>query len=191
MKSDLEQDVSSLNEIFNSDMEYGFIPQYDIFFTVNGTTVYKNILNDRKSCFCQRCCLHRFGYQRDFAMLFSKVKYEFSVKYEYVDPATCRLLICRIWEEFLGSYYSLYTPKGHHLLDRINVIISRILQAGLYNEIQKIDVHMMKLKLEMHGEGRPGDSYYPFTLQHLQVAFYILISGHVISLFVLLLEILF
>lgn len=191
VKSDLEEQISSLTEIFNSGMEYGFIPQYDIFFAVNATPNFKNVLSQRKNCACERCCLHRLAYERDFAMLFSKVQYEYEVKYDYVDPETWKILVCAVPEAFLVFYYSMYTPKGHQLLDRFNIVISRILEAGLYKEIKKFDVNLMRLKLEVRGEETHDDGFYQFTLQHLQVAFYILMGGQLISLFVFLLEIVF
>jgi hypothetical protein len=50
VKSDLEKQVSSVDEILNSGMDYGFIPQFDIFFTIDITTLNKNVLRDRKDC---------------------------------------------------------------------------------------------------------------------------------------------
>jgi hypothetical protein len=191
VKSDMEDQVSSFTEIVNSGMEYGFIPQFDVFFIVNDSPHFKNVLNDRKNCACERCCLRRLAYERNFAMLFNKVKYDYDIKYRYVDPETWKILVCRIPESFLSYYYTVYTPKGHQLLDRINLVISRIIQAGLFKEIQKLDVHMMRLKLEVRGEETHDDGFYQLTLKHLQVSFYILMAGHLISFFVLFLEIVF
>jgi hypothetical protein len=190
VKPNMEKQVSSLNEILNSGMEYGFIPQFDIFFPVNEAPHYSKILNSRKNCLCERCCLQRLSYDRDFAMLFRLVKYENAVKYEYVDPEDSRLLICRVPETFLVFYNCMYTPKGHHLRDRLNVIISRIFQAGLFAQIQKSDLHLLKLRLHVNDRGTLDNEYYQLNLKHLRVIFYIFLVGQGISFLVLLLEIL-
>jgi glutamate receptor delta-2 subunit len=95
VKSDLEKQVSSVDEILSSGMEYGFIPEFDIFFTINGTTLNKNILRDRKDCTRVWACLRRLAYDRDFAMLLSEVTYETDVKYRYLDKLSSTPLVCR------------------------------------------------------------------------------------------------
>jgi glutamate receptor delta-2 subunit len=191
VKSDLEKQVSSVDEILNSGMDYGFIPQFDIFFAVDRTTLNKNVLRDRKDCTHMWSCLRRLAYERDFAMLLSEVTYETDVKYKFLDKQTSRPLVCRIPETFVSFYYSLYTPKGHHLLDRIDSVLSRIFQAGLYSELQELDAHVLRVAVQVSDKEGTDDEYYPFSLQHLRVVFCILLAGHAMSLLVLLLEMLF
>lgn len=191
VRSDMEEQVSSFNDILNSGMEYGFTPQYDIFFSMAGTSHEKDVLGDRKNCGYEKRCLHRVAHKRDFAMLFSKVNYDYEVKHDYVDPDRWTILICTIPESFLGFYFTVYTPKGHQLLGRLNVVISRILQAGLYDKIQDAHVHWMRLKLKVHGEETDDDGPYQLSLQHLKVAFFILMAGHLIGLIVFLKEIVY
>ncbi|PNF33537.1 hypothetical protein B7P43_G17413 [Cryptotermes secundus] len=191
VKSDLEKQVSSVDEIFSSGMDYGFIPQFDIFFNINGTTLDKTILHDRKDCTRVWSCLRRLAYDRDFAVLFSEVSYETDVKYRFLHKLSSTPLVCRLPETFLSFYYSLYTPKGHHLLERMNAVLSRIFQAGLYSELQELDAHVLKVAVQVGGREGPDDEYRPFSLKHMRVAFFILLAGHAVNLLVLLLETLF
>lgn len=189
VKSDMEEQISSLAEVVNSGMDYGFLPQYDMLFVLDDTPYSKNILTKRKNCACQPCCLHRLANERDFAMLSNRVEYEHKVKYDFVDSDSWKILVCTIPEIFLGFYFTMYTPKGHQLLDRFNAVNSRIFEAGLYNEIVNFDVHLKRLNPEVHGEETHFDGFYQFSLKHLQMAFYIFMAGHLISLLVFLLEI--
>lgn len=191
VKSDLEKQVSSVDEMLSSGMEYGFIPQFDIFFNINGTTLDKTVLHDRKDCTLIWSCLRRLAYDRDFAVLLSEVTYETDVKYRYLHNLSSRPLVCRVPETFLSFYYSLYTPKGHHLLDRINAVLSRILEAGLYIELQELDAHVLSVAVQVSGREGPDDEYSPFSLKHMRVGFFILLAGHAVSLLVLLLEMMF
>jgi hypothetical protein len=191
VKSDLENQVSSMDEIVNSGMEYGFIPQFDHFFTINGTSLDRKLLSGRKDCTRVWYCLRRLAYDRDFAMLLSEVTYETDVKYRYLDKLSSAPLVCRTPETFLSFYYSLYTPKGHHLLHRIDAILRRIFQAGLYSERQELDAHVLRVAVHVSDKEDTDDEYYPFGMQHLQVLFYILLAGQGMSLLVLLLEVLF
>jgi hypothetical protein len=190
VRSDLERQESSLEDILKSTMEYGFLPQYDAFFAMN-ETFYKNVLRQRKDCTREWSCLRRLAYDRDFAMLFSEIRYETDVQYRYLDKLTSRMLICRIPETFVSFYYCLYTPKGHHLLERINSVLRRIFQAGLYSKVEHLYAHGLRVAAQVNDKEVPDDEYCPFSMQHLRVAFCILLAGQAMSLLALLLEMLF
>jgi hypothetical protein len=191
VKSDLEKQVSSVDEVLSSGMEYGFIPEFDIFFTTDATTRNKKVLRDRRDCTRMWSCLRRLAYDRDLAMLLSEVTYETDIKYRYLDEVSSRPLVCRVPETFVNFYYSFYTPKGHHLHDRIDVILSRIFQAGLYSETEQLDAHMLRVAVRICDKEGPDEDYYPFSVKHLRVVFCILLAGEAVSLLVLLLEMLF
>jgi hypothetical protein len=189
VKSDLERQESSLDDILKSAMEYGFLPQYDKFFAMNA--FYENVLRERKDCTREWSCLRRLAYDKDFAMLFSEIRYETDVKYRYLDKLTSRMLVCRIPEPFVSFYYCLYTPKGHHLLERINAVLRRINQAGLYSKVEHLYAHELSVAAQVNDKEVPDDEYCPFSLQHMRIAFCVLLVGQVLAVLTLLLEMLF
>jgi hypothetical protein len=61
----------------------------------------------------------------------------------------------------------------------------------LYSELQELDAHVLRVAVQVSDKEEADDEYYPFSLQHLRVVFYILLAGQAMSLLVLLLEMLF
>jgi hypothetical protein len=61
----------------------------------------------------------------------------------------------------------------------------------LYSELQALDAHVLRVAVQVSDKEGTDDEYYPFSLQHLRVVFYMLLAGQAMSLLVLLLEMLF
>jgi hypothetical protein len=91
--------------------------------------------------------------------------------------------------------------KGNPLLHRINSLITRIFEAGLFDKWQ--NDFMSSLRLDDHpiddddtyfsdfATNELNTDYSPFSLIHFQVVFYVLLIGHIISTSVFLVEVLY
>ena len=91
--------------------------------------------------------------------------------------------------------------KGNPLLHRLNEIITRIFEAGLFEKWQ--DDFISSPRLEDHPiddedtkfsdftTNEINTDYSPFSLIQLQVVFYTLLIGQIYSTFVLLVEVLY
>jgi hypothetical protein len=91
--------------------------------------------------------------------------------------------------------------KGNPLLHRFNEIITRMFEAGLFKKWQNDFMSNSRLDDNLIGDDDTNFSdfttkelktdYSPFSLIHLQLLFYIILIGHIISTFVLLVEVLY
>jgi hypothetical protein len=80
---------------------------------------------------------------------------------------------------------------GDPLMRRVNEIINRIVEAGLYNYRIPLEMHMTKLRSRKIALVHPLDGYYSFNLYHILPAFYFLLMGLCLSLFCFMVEILY
>jgi hypothetical protein len=90
-------------------------------------------------------------------------------------------IICSLRDlEKSGSLIFLF-KKGNSLLDKINTLMRRYLEAGLQERVWTELQHAASLK----GGGRIGEAaggmYFPFSVSHLKPAFVVLLLGTVLS----------
>jgi hypothetical protein len=101
-------------------------------------------------------------------------------------------LFCRLEDGVVYTKgYSLVMLYGDPLMGRVNKIIDRLVQAGIYNHwisyrINKIECLAHKIAL-VH----PLDGYHGFNLYHLQPAFYLLLMGWCLNVLCFALELMF
>lgn len=93
-------------------------------------------------------------------------------------------------EESLVPFLTCYiVPYGSNLLGRINVIISRLYQAGIFQYWEHEISHQTKGETHLAHLTNLRNVYMVLELRHLCFAFYFLIAGHSIAFIWLLIEI--
>jgi hypothetical protein len=91
--------------------------------------------------------------------------------------------------------------KGNPLLHRFNEIITRMFEAGLFEQWwkdflsnSKLDDHPIDdddTKFSDFATNELNTDYTTFSLNHLQVVFHMLLIGHIFNFFVFLVEVLY
>lgn len=81
-------------------------------------------------------------------------------------------------------------PKGSHLLDRINVVMTHTVEAGLPNQFLKNILDARKIEAGTLALEDLSDEYCPLSLNHLQGSFFFLLIGLALSLVMFLFELL-
>ena len=94
----------------------------------------------------------------------------------------------------------MYMAKGNPLLHRFNEIITHMFEAGLFEKWKndfmsssRLDDHPIDdddTKFSDFTTNKINTDYSPFSISQLQVVFYVLLIGQIISIFVWLVEIL-
>ena len=80
---------------------------------------------------------------------------------------------------------------GDPLLRRVNEIIDRVVQAGLYNYWMSATMNVRKLYSRKIALIHPLDGYYSFNLYHMQPAFYLAFMGWCLSVLCFMVELLY
>jgi hypothetical protein len=80
---------------------------------------------------------------------------------------------------------------GDPLIRRVNEIINRVVEAGLYNLWISLEFNRHKIHFRKIGIVQPLDGYYNFNLYHLQTAFYLILMGWFLSALCFMIEVLY
>jgi hypothetical protein len=78
---------------------------------------------------------------------------------------------------------------GDPLLERINEIIQRVVEAGMFMQWKKSLFDKIKIRSGTLHSYSLLDDYNSFTLEHMQPAFYMMLMGFCISTVIFLLEV--
>jgi hypothetical protein len=71
--------------------------------------------------------------------------------------------------------------QGDPLMRRINEIIDRVVEAGIYNFWISLLMNNYKIKSRKISHVHRIDGYYSYNLYHMQPAFYLLLMGWCLS----------
>jgi hypothetical protein len=192
-----EKGITTLNEILQSGMEYGY-PGDEIDFPILDPQ-YNIINKNRKVCSSVYKCLQRVIERKDFATIFDSFHEEYFTAMLLF--RNIHVSVCSLEEVILIFRVSMYMAKGNPLLYRFNKIITSIFESGLYEKWQNDFMSSSRF------DDNPFDDNYTnfsefkttelntdnpiFSLYQLQVVFYILLIGQIFSTLVFSAEILY
>jgi hypothetical protein len=80
---------------------------------------------------------------------------------------------------------------GDPLMRRVNEIIDRVKEAGLYNHWISLELNKLKTKYQKITIVQPLNQYYSFNLYHMQTAFYLILMGWCLSALCFMVEVLY
>jgi hypothetical protein len=192
-----EKSISTLNDIIESGIEYGFMGDMDrIQFS---DSIYDIIKKHLKQCPSLFKCLERVIRNKDFATVSDDFHAEYlSTRLLFYD---IRTPVCSLPSDIMRYSVSTYMAKGNPLLHRFNEIIRYLLEAGLFGKWKNDFISNTRsaghpienddANFEGITENDFNGDYVSYSLFHLQVIFYILLLGYTFSISVLVGEILY
>jgi hypothetical protein len=193
-----EESRTTLNELLQSGIEYGYVSDIDVLRFSDH--VYLNITRNQKLCKSMYKCLQRVIERKDFATIIDSLHAEF---------LRTRLLfhnihvpLCTLQEDVTLLRISMYMAKGNPLLHRFNKIITQIFEAGLFEKwlkdfmsISRVGDHRIDFDDNTDfldfATNELDSNYSTFSLNKLQVVFYILLIGQIYSSLLLAVELLY
>jgi len=192
-----EKSITNLNDLIQSGIEYGYPVEIDILTFPD--PLYKIITKNRKICNSVYQCLQRVVERKDFATIFDSFREEyFRTRLLFHN---IHVQVCTLQEDIIHFMASTYMSKGNPLLHKFNEIITRIFEAGLnkkwHNDFMsspRLDDHPIDdddTNFSDFATNELNTDYSTFSLKHLQVVFYVLLIGQIISTFVFLVEVLY
>lgn len=168
-----EHQIRNVEELANSDVEYGYHEGYDIHFNDTTDATSENILRHRTQCGgSENKCLERLTKKGDFAMLAATDIVGYTAACGYLQNPW-KSLFYDFQTGFVSSNYVMYLTKGSPLLDRINSITRHATEAGLVNHWWTEIIDSCTLKSYMEIQEEPST----LSMSHLQSAYVILFLG--------------
>jgi hypothetical protein len=177
-----EKKLETLDDLVDSDVIYGHHSLADLF---DGFIPYpelatflqhKRLKEDSNDL---RKCVERMITKRDFACFVAP----FYGTYVARDLGTVDVgkIICPFDENLLSGDLIVLLKKGNLLLDGLNILMRRYLEAGLLEGLWTELQHRASLRGRGRFEEAAGDMFFTFSVYHLMPAFVVLIVGNVLS----------
>jgi hypothetical protein len=184
--------IQNMDELFASDYKLAYPIGYNFIFASGDETETSKVLRNSVDCPSFEVCISWAKYQRNVSFLMP----DFFVELYYANGVlvgeNSEPLVCKLEDGvFFQSGYTIFMTHGDPLMRRVNEIIHRVFQAGIYTFWISLNMHQDKLNSRKIALVHPLDGYYSFNLYHMQPAFYLLLMGWCLSIFCFMVELLY
>jgi hypothetical protein len=184
--------IQNKDELFASGIKLAYPQNYSYFFENGDETELSKVKQNHVICPSKEICENWIKYQKNVSVLFVDKSVEENYATGNYVGENSESLLCRLED---GVVYStgltMIMFHGDPLLRRVNEIIDRVVEAGLYKHWIAMTMDMIKLKFRKIAIVHPLDGYYSFSLYHTQPAFYLLLMGWCLSALCFMVELLY
>jgi hypothetical protein len=179
-----QEQLTTLEGLLESGMKFGYRRDYIKFYEESPDWRHKELIARREECSPEDVCLHRIRETGDFSTLAE----EWYVQ-NFTSSINDHSFLCILNDDdYFFVFLSVYAQKGSFLLDFFNRIVTFATESGM---VVKADRDRRIATRNDRGEADRFGEYFVFTLNHLRIAFYVLILGHSMSFLLFVCEILY
>jgi len=184
--------IQNMDELFVSGIKLAYLPSDSFIFEKGDEKEASNIKRSSVNCPSLDVCLDWAKYQKNVSiLLLDKFAEDNYARGNFVGENS-EPLVCRLEDGVVYSFgQGMVMFHGDPLLKRINEIIDRVVEAGLYSYWISLNMHFRKVLSRKIAIVHPFDGYYSFNLYHMQPAFYLLLMGWCISALCFMVEFLY
>jgi hypothetical protein len=171
-----------MTELLASCIKLAYEPHYNLivenYYETEVSKVHRNLAN----CPSFEVCLNWTKYHKNISILLPDISAEVGYATGDFVGENSKPLLCRLED---GVIYSISLTMlmfhGDPLLRRVNEIIDRVVETGLYNYWISLELNFYKIDFQKIAIVQQLEGYYSFNLYHLQTAFYLLLMGWCLS----------
>jgi hypothetical protein len=185
VESGYEEGFHSLEELFKSNLFYGFNTALEFLFSQFDFIDTRLYSSKRIECNDIAECAERVIFKRDMVTIYSKICVNYIGIKNGVDENS--RMICYLEYPSVSGSAAAYLPKGSLLLDGMNSVLRRYLEAGLLNRYWSLLTWRERLKGNAKVDNNSLD-FVAFSVSHLTPAFKVLLFGHLLSFILFLVE---
>jgi hypothetical protein len=184
--------IQNMDELFDSGITLAYQKEYNFIFENGDETEIVKVKQNRIICPSLEICEGWVKYQKNVSIVlgdkFVDDKYARGLYIgENSEPLVCKLEDGVIFTTGL----SMIMFHGDPLLRRVNEIIERMVESGIYNYWISLYMNIYKIVSQKIAIVHPLDGYYSFNLYHMQPAFYLLMMGWCLSVLCYMVELLY
>jgi len=185
-----ERKINTEDELLDSGIRYGYADYYR--YVIKNST----ISSGESNCVNHNACLENVIKYGNFVT----VSNPFHVDYYRTNLSwhDSHLPVCTMEEDILKVSIVMYLKKGHPLLERVNNVTRSMVEAGMMVKWKNELMYMTRIQSISYygrdfatGSDDLDSKYVPFTVFHLQSAFFVLLIGYFISASTLAVELIY
>jgi hypothetical protein len=184
--------IENMDELFASGIMLSYIPDFSFIFDIGDEREVFNIRRFLANCSSILVCVDWAKYQKNISIILAELTAEYYYAIGDFFDENSKPLLCKLEDGVVLTYsLTMLMFHGDPLMRRVNDIIDRVVEAGLYNYWIFLEFNMYKLKYRKIALVHPLDGYYSFSLYHLRTVFYLLFMGWCLSALCFIFEVLY
>ena len=188
-RSGYEPPIHNIDQMLASKIKHGYHPDLDYFYDITDDVDSHIIQENRILCPNVSVCFKWAHDHRNISIILNELTVEEKFLTSNELDENSKPLICPLDDGILMTVHNAMIMRvGDPLLERIDEIIQRVVEAGMFMQWKKSFFDEIKIRSGTIHRYSLLDDYYSFTLEHMQPAFYMLLIGFCISTVIFLLE---
>jgi hypothetical protein len=189
--SGYETPIKNMDELYASGIKLVYNPEYSFILETVDDKELSKVFNNLANCTSYWVCLNWALRRKNVSILLNDFEAEFMKAVIYKDEGNSEAL-CRLEDGVVFSVSrTMIMLHGDPLLRRVNEIIDRVVEAGIYNHWLSVFCSALKVLFSNVSLVQPFDGYYSFNLFHMQRVFYLLLMGWCLCTLCFMVEILY
>jgi hypothetical protein len=171
-----------MDELLASGIKLAHGNSHSAFFDDSEETKASKSKGTFVNCPSPEVCIDWAKYQKNVSILFFDTLAEINYASGNFIGEKYKPLLCKLDDGVVFTYsQSMIMFYGDPLMKRVNEIISRVVEAGLYNYPTSLRMNLIKVQSRKIAIAHPLDEYYSFNLYHMLPAFYLILMGWCLS----------
>jgi hypothetical protein len=184
--------IQNMEDLYASGIKLAYSPDYNFIFENGDETEVSRLQRNLVKCTSYVSCANWAMYHRNVSVLLSDILVELNYAVGNFLSENSEPLICRLDDGVVfSSGLTMLMFHGDALMRRINEILERVVEAGIYTHWNSKHIEFLQSDSRKKGFVHPLDGYYSFNLYHMQPAFYLLLMGWCLSALCFIVEVLY
>jgi len=184
--------IRNMDELLASGIKLAYNSLLSDYLLFRSEKEDKEIVRNSANCPAYAVCFNWAMYHKNVSILLKEHFIEMRYDSGFLRGQNSEPLLCRLEDGvFLPLSLKMKMQYGDPLLRRVNEIIDRVVEAGIYNNWISLLFHLYQLKSKKTAIVIPFEGYYSFNLYHMQSAFYLLLMGWCLSAISFVVELLY
>jgi len=185
-----EEPIKTIDQMLNSTMKFGFASAHKGFFNNSTDPVGRSILKGMVTCPDAASCIKWALTYHNISTLRSDMLKDIWDSYGIATDENNKPFLCDLEDgDVVYVDMVMAVVKGSPLLEHINDIIDRIVEAGLFMYSANVYFTLERIISKTSFSDTLADTYLDINIGHVQSAFYLLLLGHALALISLFVEI--
>jgi len=187
-----ETPIQNMDELFASGFKLCYESRYEYIFQNAGEKEMLNMQNSILDFPEYWSCFDSARYHKNASVLLPDLQAEAENALRRMLEKNSEPPLCKLEDgEVYFEGWRMVMWQADPLMKRVNEIIDRVFEAGLYNYWISREINSLILRSRKTAIGQPLDGYFSFNIYHMQPAFYLLLMGWCLSALCFMFELLY
>ena len=183
--------IKNMDELFASGIKLAD-PYNTFILEIGDETEVSKVRRNRVMCPSYSVCVDWTKYHKNISIMLPDISAELNFAIGDFIGENSKPLICTLEDGVVfPASLTMLMFHGDPLMRRVNEIIDRVVEAGLYNYWISLEFNRYKISSHKLSLVQQLDGYYSFNLYHMQTAFYLLFMGWCLSAISFMVEVLY